>query len=94
MEGGGDYVHSASLRPSIDSEDRGCVPYFVGSLAIVVERGIRDRGHRGRGNDIEEPAIILGQIHHCNLIRVLVVFYTRRILGERKIKTIYPRIDR
>lgn len=62
----------------------------------VLERGIRDRGHRGGGgvNEIEEPDIILGQIHHCNLIRVLIVFYTRRILGEIKIKTIYPRIDR
>lgn len=61
-----------------------------------LERGIRDRGHRGGGgvNEIEEPDIILGQIHHCNLIRVLIVFYTRRILGEIKIKTIYPRIDR
>lgn len=55
-------------------------------LTIGLERGIRDRGHRGggEGNEIEELNIILGQIHHRNLIRVLIVFYTRRILGKQK----------
>lgn len=65
---------------------------FVGSFGLSPGERYKGQGSQGRGggggiNEIEEPDIILGQIHHRNSIRVLVVFYTRRILGEIKIKS-------